>query len=106
MSQGRAEYITDYRCPKCGRLLAESDGRGGLLIDGVPVVAISGKCPECDNPFSYPSLGLEVGTTALDELIKVASMIEVNGGFGVLRVTFAKFKVRRIGLETDRDVCQ
>ncbi len=90
-------------CETCGTLLAQPGRDGSLLVDGLPVVAIVSRCPECGKAWSYPRLGLDIGTAAIEELAKTLTLINGNGGFGTLTVKFVRGKARYIGLESMRE---
>lgn len=99
MSEKRADYLTVERCEECDGELASKGISGGLLVRGVPVLALAGNCPDCGHPFILPrSTGMEMNSKALERAAAVLRMIQEGGGFGTLTVRFEKHRVVRVGL--------
>lgn len=83
----------ELRCESCGT----------VLLSGYPVI-VGGVCPQCNRPFFYPPVKLEINLSAADEIAKTMRIIDDNGGFGSLIVKFQAGSARFVGLgETLRD---
>ncbi len=71
---------------------------GFTIVTGVQVAAISGVCPSCGEPFTWPQCGLEINNSALGEIAHSLQIIREHGGFGTLIVKFQKGRARFVGL--------
>jgi hypothetical protein len=99
-------YTEDVHCGKCGRVIAEKRDNS-YFMGGVMVEAVAGRCPECGECFSFPSVpdGVLTAQHLAEIRLKTEDIKSRHRGYGVIALEFQKGKIRYISLTTKQEFC-